>query len=262
MSYDLKRSHFSIVLEKKVLAGSVITEEGVLLQSTIDAATGTEVVSPAVAAGTLLLAGFAIRDNADNATTSVVEAVTVPAAPGPYTVQLANNNVVATTAGDGSTASLRCALTASPFTELTLEDTGGGGGVATGEVGLEPATGILTFNSAQAGGAYTVTYRYNLTVAEARLKFYQRNINNEASTLFSQVGVGHGVGEIYTDQFDATVDWSTVTVVEAAGSVANGDAGTVTSGGAGTDLDARVISVPNVNNPLLGIAFVIGGNNS
>jgi hypothetical protein len=37
--------------------------------------------------------------------------------------------------------------------------------------------------------------------------------------------------------------------------------GTLTNSGNGSiQLDARVISVPNVNNPLLGISFDIGGS--
>jgi len=82
MGYDLKRSHFSLVLEKEVLAGFVITEEGVLLASVLDAATGTERVLPTDGTAQVI-AGFAIRDNADHATTSEVESVTVPSA-NPY----------------------------------------------------------------------------------------------------------------------------------------------------------------------------------
>ena len=72
MSYDLKRSHFSLILEKKVATGSVVTEEGVVLVATLDASTGEEVVDLSAAAANEVIAGFAIRDNADNATTSTV----------------------------------------------------------------------------------------------------------------------------------------------------------------------------------------------
>ncbi len=249
MSYDLKRSHFSIILERKVASGSVITEEGVLLQATLDAGTGEEVVLLATANSGLQIAGFAIRDNADNSTTSVVEEATVPAT-GTLEVQLSNNNIVST-AGTGSTASLRCV--AETTGALTLVNDGVPGD---DEVALAPATGLLTFHAGEAGQAITVTYRYNLTVAESRLLFFQRNINNEAGALFGQVGVGHGHGEIFTDQYDATIDWATVAV----GAINSAVDGTVTEGGGSTALDARVISVPNVNNPLLGLAFNIGGS--
>lgn len=248
MGYDLKRSHFSLVLEKEVTAGSVITEEGVLLVSVLDAATGTEKVQPSAGSGTEVIAGFAIRDNADHATTSEVETVTVPSA-APYTVQLRNNNLVAGTPGDGSTAQLSAM---DGTTQMTNDDDTSSGA---GAVGVDDVSGLLNFNVGDAGKSIVVTYRYNLTVAESRLKFYQRNINNEASTLFSQVGVGQGHGEVFTDQFDATVDWSV-----AGTAVTSGAGGQLVSGGGGKDLDARVISVPNVNNPLLGISFDIGGN--
>jgi hypothetical protein len=249
MSYDLKRSHFSVILERKVATGSTITEEGQLLVATLDATTGEEVVAASAATGSEVVVGFSIRDNADNSTTSVVESVTVPAA-GTYSVQLSNNNLVAGTANDGSTSQMR----------VTRDDTGvaltlvDGAIAADGQCANEPATGLLIFNVLQAGLAMTVTYRYNLTVAEARQVFFQRNINNEAGALFGQVGVGHGHGEIFTDQYDATIDWSTAGLVPESGA-----AGTVTNGGTGSTIDARVISVPNVNNPLLGLAFSIGG---
>ena len=249
MSYDLKRSHFSIILERSVLAGTTVTEEGVLLQATLDATTGTEVVSLATADAGLQIAGFAIRDNADNATTSAVEAATIPLVT-PWEVQLSNNNIVSTTPGDGSTSSIQ--VQQDDGTILTIVD---GSSPSAGEAGLDPDTGLLTFNTAEEGEGTTITYRYNLTVAEARLLFFQRNINNEAGALFGQVGVGHGHGEIFTDQFDATVDWRTVVV----GAIHSADAGALSETG-GTALDARVISVPNVNNPLLGIAFNIGGS--
>jgi hypothetical protein len=248
MSYDLKRSHFSVILERKVATGSVITEEGVLLVATLDAATGEEVVDLSTgSSATEVVAGFAIRDNADNATTSAVEEGTIPAA-GTLEVTLSNNNVVTTTPGDGSESQLRVVADSL----LTLVDDGVPAG---GQVAFNPTTGLMTFNAAEAGQAFVATYRYNLTVAEARLRFFQRNINNEAGALFGQVGVGHGHGEIFTDQYNALIDWSA-----AATAIESGPDGTLDSGGAGGNvLDARVISVPNVNNPLLGVAFSIGG---
>ena len=61
-------------------------------------------------------------------------------------------------------------------------------------------------------------------------------------------------GWVFTDQFDATLDWSTGTAIT------SGAGGVLTQGGSGSTIDARVISVPNVNNPLLGISFDIGGS--
>jgi hypothetical protein len=247
MSYDLKRSHFSIILERKVATGVAITEEGVLLQATLDPATGEEVVDLCANAVSQVVAGFAIRDNADNATTSEVEVGTVPAA-SPYQVQLSNNNLVASTPGDGSTSQLQVKADG---VALTIVD---GSTPASGECANEPVTGLLTFHVDETGQDLEMTYRYNLTVSEARLKFFQRNINNEAGALFGQLGVGHGHGEIYTDQYDTTVDWSV-----AGQAIHTGAAGTVTGSG-GTAIDARVISVPNVNNPLLGLQFDLGGS--
>jgi hypothetical protein len=248
MSYDLKRSHFSLILEKKVATGSVVTEEGVLLVASLDATTGEEVVDLSAGAANEVVAGFAIRDNADNATTSTVEEGTVPSS-GTLEIQLDNNNLVASTPTDGSTSQLR--VVASTSGALTLVD---GSTPSAGQVANEPVTGLLTFNTAQSGEDVEMTYRYNLTVAESRLKFFQRNINNESGALFGQTGVGQGHGEVFTDQFDAQLDWSAGTAIT------SGASGQLVQGGSGTVLDARVISVPNVNNPLLGIAFDLGGS--
>jgi hypothetical protein len=243
MSYDLKRSHFSIILEREVSPGSVITEEGVVLVAVLDPATGTEKVQASAGASDEIVAGFAVRDNADNATTSEVEEGTIPTAPNALTIQLSNNNLV------GTAPNTQIRVVASTTGALTQV----AGTPASGQVQVADTTGLLTFHSDEEGQDVVVTYRYNLTVAEARLKFFQRNINNEAGALFSQVGVGHGHGEVYTDQFNSTVAWDVGTAIT------SGAAGILTQGGNGAVLDARVISVPNVNNPLLGINFDIGG---
>jgi hypothetical protein len=247
MSYDLKRSHFSLILEKEVVTGQEINEEGVLLVALLDAATGTEKVQTSTGTSADVVAGFAIRDNADNATTSTVEELTVPTSPAALTVTLKNNNLVSS-AGTGVTSQIRVVMSDSDV--LTRVN---GTSPSAGEVGVDPDTAVLTFNSGEEGEDFTVTYRYNLTVAESRQLFFQRNINNEAGALFGQTGVGQGHGEVFTDQFDSTLDWSAGTAIT------SGAGGQLTQGGSGAVLDARVVSVPNVNNPLLGITFDIGG---
>jgi hypothetical protein len=248
MGYDLKRSHFSQILEKNVATGSTVVEEGVCLVASLDATTGEEVVAMSAGASGEVLAGFAIRDNADHATTSVVEEGTVPTSPAALTITLANNNIVASTPGDGSTANMRVECPVG--TALTLVD---GAVAANGQCAVEPATGVLVFHSDESATAYRVTYRYNLTVAESRLTFFQRNINNEAGAIFGQLGVGMGIGEIYTDMFNSTLDWSAGT------QPTTGANGLITQGGNGHAIDARVIHVPDVANPMLGLAFQVGG---
>ena len=248
MGYDLKRSHFSSILEKNVASGSTVVEEGVCLVATLDASTGEEVVAMSAGGSGEVFVGWAIRDNADHATTSVVEEGTVPTAPAALTITLANNNLVASAPGNGSTANMRVECPVG--TTLTKVD---GAVAGNGEVAVEPVTGILVFHSDESATAYRITYRYNLTVAEARLTFFQRNINNEAGALFGQLGVGMGIGEIYTDMFDNTKDWSAGTAPT------TGASGLITQGGNGHLIDARVIHVPDVGNPMLGLAFQVGG---
>lgn len=250
MPYDLKLSHFSLSLQKYVSAGNTVDREGVVLRSVLEA--GEERVQKADAsAATYAVAGFAISDNETIGIIPVVEEFTIPAAPGPYTVQLAHSSLV----GTAPNSSVRVNnITASA--DMTEEATGT---PATTEFHPAVTTGILTFNVAQAGNSIRVWYRANLTVAEARLRYFQRNINNDAGAIFNTVVVGTGTGEIYTAEYDTNVDWSTA-IPGSTGVVTTGADGILTIGGSGTPIPGgKCIHVPDVDQPYLGIAFNLPG---
>lgn len=241
MPYNLTKTHYSLSLQKNVAAGSVVDREGVLLQAVLEG--GEEVVKKADAsASTLKLVGFAISDNETIGVIPVVEDAVVPAAPGPYTVQLAHTSLVGT-APDSSVRVYNVTGAA----DLTEENTGT---PAATEFFPDVATGLLTFNVAQAGISIRVFYRANLTVAASRQRFFQRNINNDAGAIFNTLVVGGGVGEIYTAEYDTNIDWS------AGGAILSGADGILTVGGAGSALPGgRVIHVPDPDGPYLGVAF-------
>lgn len=248
MPYDLKRSHFSLSLQKDVVTGQVVDREGVVLRSVLEA--GEEKVQKADGiAATYAIAGFAISDNETIGIIPVVEDFTVPAAPGPYTVQLAHSSLV----GTAPNSSVRVMeVGGSDLTEVA-------GAPAATQFQPAVTTGVLTFNVAQAGISIRVWYRANLTVAEARLRYFQRNINNDAGVLFNTVVVGTGTGEIYTAEYDTNVDWATG-FPAAANPVLSGPDGILTIGGAGTEIPgAKVIHVPDLDQPYLGIAFNLPG---
>lgn len=249
MPYDLKRSHFSLTLQKSVASGQVVDREGVLLRSVLEA--GEERVQKADAgASTYALAGFAISDNETIGIIPVVESVTVPASPGPYTVQLLHTSLV----GTAPNSSVRVQVVGG--SDLTEENTGTPGA---GQFFPNVSTGLLTFNVAEAGSAVTVWYRANLTVAQARQRFFQRNINNEAGAIFNTVAVGGGTGEVYTAEYDTDVDWSTA-IPGGANAITSGADGVLTIGGGGTDLPGgKVVHVPDVDQPFLGVAFNLPG---
>jgi hypothetical protein len=117
------------------------------------------------------------------------------------------------------------------------------------------STGVITFHAGAAGFSVRIWYQANLTVAQSRQKFYQRNINNQAGALFNTVAVGGGVGELYTSEYDTNVDWSTA-VPGNTGVIMSGPDGILTIGGGGTAIPgARVVHVPNPDNAMLGISF-------
>jgi hypothetical protein len=239
MAYDLTKSHFSLSLEKGVITGQTIEEEGLCLIMALE--DGVEKVQASTGGGGEVFVGFSIRDNADNATNSVVEEGSVPAA-APYTVQLSHTNIIS--AGGA------------PYTNITVwDDTnnvavtpqaapGGGGTVV-----VNLATGLLTFDVAEAGIDFTIRYRYNLTVEESKRLFYERSVNNSAAALLEQITVGGGHGEIYTNQYDAGINWAALATpvpeLGLAGVISNGSG----------DVIGRVIQVPTVDDPRLGVAF-------
>jgi hypothetical protein len=249
MPYDLKYSHFSLSLQKDVATGQTVDREGVCLRSVLEA--GEEKVQKAdAAAATYAIAGFAISDNETIGIIPVVEEFTIPAAPGPYTVQLAHASLVGT--APNSSVRVYNVTGSADMTEVA-------GAPAATQFQPAVTTGVLTFNVAQAGNSIRVWYRANLTVAEARLRYFQRNINNDAGAIFNTVVVGGGTGEIYTAEYDTNVDWSTA-IPGGANPIKTGADGILTIGGAGTDIPGgKVIHVPDVDQPYLGLAFNLPG---
>lgn len=246
MPYDLKLSHFSLTLQKDVATGQVVDREGVVLRSVLVG--GEEMVQKADgSAATYAIAGFAISDNETIGIIPVVEDFTIPATPGPYEVQLAHTSIVGPAVPDSSVRVME--IGGSDYAEETAPPSG------TGKFTPDLTTGVVTFHSADQGKSVRIWYRANLTVAEARLRYFQRNINNDAGAVFSSVCVGTGTGEIYTAEYDTNVDWSTA-IPGGTAAIKTGADGILTIGGSGTDIPGgKVVHVPNVDQPYLGIAF-------
>lgn len=193
--FDLVKSYARTVLEKQVATGQTVTKEGLVLVSVLDS--GIEKVRLSQGNSTERPVGFSTSDNQTIDSLPKAETKVVPASPGPYTVTLAKAPMGAF---GSSTVSVQ-ASNGSLLTEVAS-------GPATGEFSVNYTTGVITFNSAQAGLTYLIGYRAALTVAEARQLFYQRNINNTAGAIFNQVGLMTGEGEMYTYEYDTAANWS------------------------------------------------------
>ncbi len=100
-----------------------------------------------------------------------------------------------------------------------------------------------------AGSEVSVTYKYPLTVVQARALSGDIQPGGYVGAYVDQIGAAKR-GVIYTSEFDASVDWASVTAIKmAANGQLTGDAG------AGVAINAVVIAVPGTEVPYLGIEF-------
>jgi len=100
-----------------------------------------------------------------------------------------------------------------------------------------------------AGDTVSITYKYALSVVQARALQGDVQPGGYVGTYVGQVGlVKRGV--IYTDQFDSSVNWMAATSVKLA---ANGQL--TDQSGSGVVIPAAIIAVPGVEVPFLGLEF-------
>lgn len=221
---DLKRSHSSETLGRDLALGTVVEQEGCLLVSKLED-NKEKAELKAVVDGSEKVIGFARTADSLPSRTVKVEKVVAAAS-----VNLSESNLVS-----GQ-------VKAEGFTVVTS------GSPSAGEVKVNLATGALVFNSADFGSKVEFTYKYNLTVVAAKQMFGERAVNNrDLHAEFSKVEVGCGFVELYTDQFDASQDYS------ASGALKLGDNGLITKGGSGVELNLTVVHVPTAELPLLGV---------
>lgn len=124
---------------------------------------------------------------------------------------------------------------------------------AAGEVQLEG--NVMTFHADDAGKRAKVIYRYNLTVAELETVPYMGDgvpgIAVSAAT--DSISIIQK-GEIYTDQYDTSVDWN-----DNAKDIKLGNNGIFTRGedATGATVNGVVCHVPTFDCPFLGIDLMV-----
>jgi hypothetical protein len=218
------------IAEKMIAAGIQVGSEGVPLVSTLE--NGHEHVKPATGAANEVFVGFSWMHNVVPTVLSFCEEVHVPDE-APYTVQLSRRNIIT---GQISGRNLAA------FFEINAAT------LAAGKFDVDYGNGLLTFHADDAGRDITMNYAYTPTVAEARSEYPGENMNiNPAFEFLNSLGVIL-VGEVYTDQYDKSVDWSAVgnNIFLGAGMLTG--AGNVKIGG-------HVTHVPTPENPFLGVQF-------
>jgi hypothetical protein len=236
--YDLKLSHASSRLSRPLAAGATVSEEGKILVAVLEDGVEKVMVKDTVD-GDEVVIGFASLGDAQPSQTSEVEEVAVPSA-GALEADLRNTNLV----------SGRVRVVVKSSGQVLTVDTTYAGSPADNTVKVDLPTGRLKFHADEAGEVVVVTYIHDLTIQQSIQKFGERHVNNRnLHAMHGQMEVASGIGELYTDQYDASADWAS------GGALKLGDGGIIAKSGAGVDLKATVVSVPSSENPLLGIRF-------
>ena len=127
--------------------------------------------------------------------------------------------------------------------QLAVFDNTAGAAVASPTVSGKTVTGLT------AGNTVTVTYKYALTTLQSRALQGDTQPGGYAGSYVGQVGLAKR-GVIYTDQFDASVNWAAATGIKL---MANGQI--TNQAGTGVAIDGYVVAVPNQEVPYLGIEF-------
>lgn len=113
-----------------------------------------------------------------------------------------------------------------------------------------PTVVANTVTTLTSGNVVTVTYRYALSVIQARALVGDTQPGGHAGLVVGQIGVIKR-GTIFTSEFNASVNWAAATAIK----VAAGGQITDQTGTGATITGAYVVSVPTADVPFLGIEF-------
>ena len=123
-------------------------------------------------------------------------------------------------------------------------------GAAVALTGANPATlNGKTLSGLTPGNTVQATYRYALTVTQARVLFGDVQPGGYAGAQVGQIGAAKR-GLIYTSEFDSSVNWAAATAVKLA---ANGQV--TDQSGQGVAVQAVVVAIPSQDIPYLGLDF-------
>jgi hypothetical protein len=207
--------------EAVVAPGAVIDAEGLVLVRA--AAAQSAGVMPSTGASSELFAGFSI------AGTSAA----------PFLEGFANKQETLTVPASGTVT-----LQFAPLANQTfVYDVSTGAAVASPTVSGKNITGL------SAGDQVVVTYKYQLSVVQARSLQGDVQPGGYSGAYVGQIGlIKRGI--IYTSEFDASKNWAAATSVKSAAG------GQVTDqSGSGFTLPAQIIAVPTSEVTFLGLEF-------
>lgn len=218
--------------EIPVQTGEVVTDEGMALVRAME--NGEEVVKPATGGDGSEFKGFSYGHVFTPATLSLVEEYVVPDGGGEVKVAkmpLSGQYMV---------------FDVTDSVELT-ETTDSVGAVSDGTYYLDDRT--FTFDSAQGGHTVKIQYRYSPLAFEIMM---QSNINIYTTTpteYLGSIGVIE-LGDVYTNMFDASVNWMAATGVK----LASGGLFTDHNGD-GETIPVTITHYPSTDEPYLGLSL-------
>lgn len=207
--------------EYGIAAGADIKEEGQVLVSVLE--NGIEMVKPSEGKDGEKIVGFAWSNAIIPGTIVATKTETADDdyEAGAFTVALENaveGSIAVTINGEASTGSL--------------------------------ADGVFTVSDAvEAGATVVITYRKNLTVNESRALFGDKRANLNNNLALNSISVIRGNGDMWTDQYDTSADWSEATEAAA------GANGLLVPAAEGKTTVGRIIGKPSAGQFWLGVSF-------
>lgn len=241
---DKKHMKVDVHVERKLAAGTSDIAEGAVLCEVIEAGEA-KVTVVATPDGSEKVAGFAILPY--SLPTQAVAAEKLAPTADALLFSLRNNNLVAD--------SVRIAVDGG--SDMTADTSNFAGAASAGSPKVDLVGGRIKFHADDAGKKITVIYRHELTVAQARMRFHERSINNRDLVGSLQlVGVAKGYVELCTDQYDTSKDYSSGDALKV------GADGKITNDGSGAEIPGgKVLALPDasgtVQGPFLKISALI-----
>jgi hypothetical protein len=237
---DVSRTRYQLTTNKYTVAGLSIQGilDGMGVVSVLEDGVQKAAVKATAAEGDVFL-GIAFSQYRAQAQTTRVEEFTVPSGGGSVTLASAPVNGAERVTVSLNGGEFKAAQASAPS--------------AAGQVQL--VGNVMTFHADDAGKIAKVVYRYDLTVAELEtVPFMGDGVPGVAVSAATDSISIIQKGEVFTDQFDTSVDWN-----NEAKDIVLGDNGIFTRGAnaKGAKVNGVVCHVPTVDCPFLGIDLMI-----
>lgn len=233
--FDSSRTRIEKTREGSILTATTIDQEGLCLQVVLSG--GKEFIRPSNATANSIFAGFSWGERFG------------PPSTVPRTEVLRSNSTpTITLSREATAASDMFVAVGTTYAGTALASSGSA--PTNVQFKLESDNKTITLHTDHADKDVFVVYRHALTVAEAQIMIGDAFPGQRTHAAIGRCGIVQG-GYIYTDQFDASVNWAGVDLEnEPIKGIANGRVGT----GAGCILGGcHVISAPSVGDPWLGL---------